>query len=164
MSMVNRGVAIMAAMILVAQTPAWGACQCGPDFCQDDPRVPGALAEKKQALAQEYPSRLVALLDIGDQCFARITRSPDMFTIWLVDVEDAKQTVSWSQDNEDLARAQLESGELKRFWIYNAKRAFSCCNQIPYNERDDYNEEDDVSSATAIRCELDEGSKASCSR
>lgn len=60
-------------------------CSCGPDFCQGDPRIPGLLTSKKKSLAsQGYPPRLVNLLDIGDQCVARISQSPDAFSMWLI--------------------------------------------------------------------------------
>jgi hypothetical protein len=139
--------------LMIAVTAARAACSCGPDFCQDDPRVPATLAGKEASLrASGYPDRLISLIDRGDQCVARITRSPDIFTMWVIDSKDAKQTVPWSADNERNAMNKVRSGELKRFWIYNARRAFSCCNQPNYDQRPDYDRGDDVSAATAIKC------------
>jgi hypothetical protein len=139
--------------LIVALTAAKAACTCGPDFCQDDPRVPATLAEKKASLrASGYPDRLIALIDRGDQCVARITRSPDIFTMWVIYSNDAKQTVPWSADNERNAMNKVRSGDLKRFWTYNARHAFSCCSQPNYDQRPDYDREDDVSAGTAIKC------------
>jgi hypothetical protein len=152
----------LSAVLLLASNGAFADCTCGPDFCQNDPRIPKALADKKASLAAEFPDRLVRLLDIGDQCYARVTRAPDIFTMWIVDADGNKSSTPWSQENENNARAKLESGELKRFWIFNARRAFSCCGQPDYGNRDDYDSTDDVNTATAIKCELS-GAKAKCS-
>jgi hypothetical protein len=129
------------------------ACNCGPDFCQNDNRVATKLAQKKQALSNEYPAKLVALLDRGQQCVARIERSPDAFTIGLVHANDNKETVSWSAENQANAMKQVQSGSLKRFWIYNARRAFSCCGQPPYDQMNDYDKNDDVNTSLAIKCD-----------
>jgi hypothetical protein len=132
---------------------AKAACTCGPDFCQDDSRVAAKLAEKKASLrASGFPDRLIALIDRDDQCVARITRSPDIFTMWVIDSNNAKQTVPWSAVKERNAMNQIRSGDVKRFWIYNARRAFSCCTQPNYDQRSDFDREDDVSAATAIKC------------
>lgn len=138
----------IASCVLTAESLA--QCACGPDFCQDDPRVTGTLAAKKKSLAKEYPPRLVALIEIGDQCVARITRSPDIFTMWLVGDDGSKRTLAWSQENEDRAN---KDPHVKRFWIYNAARAFSCCGQASYDQRPDYNATDDINTSTAILCE-----------
>ena len=132
---------------------AGAACSCGPDFCQDDPRIPATLVKKKQDLrASGYPNRLIALIDRGDQCVARITRSPDVFTLWLIGSDGSKRTFPWSQEDEDRATNKVKSGELKRFWIFNTQLAFSCCGQPKYDRRSDYDSEDDVSTSIAIKC------------
>src|SRR5262245_30436384 len=73
----------MIALLLVA-APARADCPpCGPDFCQSDPRIAPALAQRKRALKSAgYPDRLIGLVDKGDQCYASITRAPDRFTMW----------------------------------------------------------------------------------
>ncbi|SFU14101.1 hypothetical protein SAMN05518861_1152 [Mesorhizobium sp. YR577] len=111
--------------------------------------MPGVLAAKKKSLAKEYPARLVGLIEIGDQCVARITRSPDIFTMWLVGDDGSKRTLPWSQDSEDRAN---KDPDLKRFWIYNTQRAFSCCGQLSYDQQPDYDSTDDVNMSTAILC------------
>jgi hypothetical protein len=145
---------LVLAMVLQAQAVQAQACNnCGPDFCQTDSRIAAKLAAKKRELSREYPANLVALLDRGQQCVARIERSPDIFTMWIVNADNNKETVPWSAQNQANAMAKVRSGELKRFWIYNAKRAFSCCGQPPYNEMNDYDKEDDVNTTTAIKCD-----------
>jgi len=150
---------------LVASTiSAFATCACGPDFCQNDARIAAALSAKKKSLSGHgYPARLVSLLDVGDQCYARITRSPDIFTMLLVAPNGDKQTLPWSSDDESIAKADLASGKIKRYWIFNARNDFSCCGQKPYQQRPDYDSADDVNSSTAIKCELSQG-KASCTK
>lgn len=126
-------------------------CGSGPDFCTDDPRIPGMLADKKKELAKEYPERLVALVDRGVQCVARITGSPDGFTMVVVK-EGSIDTVTWDQDNEDAGKAEIASGAVKRFWIVNSRRAFSCDGQPSYDQQDDYDAVDDVNTSLAIKC------------
>jgi hypothetical protein len=77
----------VAISIFAASSGGARACNSGPDFCTDDPRIPAALTAKKRNLADHgYAARLVGLLDIGVQCVARIEREPDGFR--LIDVRD----------------------------------------------------------------------------
>ncbi len=144
-------------IVLVCATPIQplaAACNCGPDFCQDDPRVAPRLSSKKASLgADGYPDRLRNLLDKGGKCYAAIDRAPDIMTIWLIYPNGDKQTVPWSLDDEDKAKNQVTTGELKRFWIYNARHAFACCGEPNYDQRADYNEDDDLNTQQAIRCQ-----------
>jgi len=161
-----RAAALALALVLAMLTPAPGhaGCDCGPDFCQDDARIAAALKAKKQSLAAAgYPDRLVGLLDVGQQCVARITRSPDAFTMLLVESPGHSTTFPWSADDEARARRKVLSGELARYWIYNARNAFSCCKQKKYDAQPDYNATDDVSAATAIKC-VKSGADVSCTR
>jgi hypothetical protein len=64
----------------------------------------------------------VNLLDIGDQCFARISRSPDVFSLWLIFSNGSKQTTPWSTDNQANGMKKVASGEIARFWIVHAVR------------------------------------------
>lgn len=131
---------------------AYAACKSGPDYCTDDPRIPKLLADKKARLAIEYPDRLVALLDLGVQCVARIQQSPDSFS--LVVVKDGSiDTLLWDQDNENAAKVEIAAGTIKRFWIVNSKRAFSCSGQPKYDEQSDYDADDDVNTSLAFKCE-----------
>lgn len=79
--MLKMFVQCAAALALLWPSIAYADCNCGPDFCQDDPRIPQTLSKKKAALGAEYPDRLIALLDKGNQCVARIERSPDGFSL-----------------------------------------------------------------------------------
>ncbi|MEJ1157318.1 hypothetical protein [Prosthecomicrobium sp. N25] len=141
-------------MLLVASMqPVAAACSCGPDFCTDDPRIPAALRAKKAALAKEYPARLVALLDRGTQCVARIERGPDGFSLVLVQKNGDKQSVAWTEDDERIAKTQLASGTLGHYWIVHSRRAFACCGEPAYDARPDYDARDDVNASLAIRCD-----------
>jgi hypothetical protein len=91
---------------------AHAACNSGPDFCQDDPRIAAKLLAKKQTLAREYPARLVALLDRGQQCVARIDRSPDIFTLWIVRSDNAKHgSLVLGESDERHARGEVRRAE-----------------------------------------------------
>jgi predicted transcriptional regulator of viral defense system len=102
----------MTVCALVAScSAAFAECACGPDYCQGDPRYQKRLNEKKkQARDAHYPEQLVALLDRGGACFARVDRAPDNFTIRVV-TNDGFQDVPWDEDNkriaELLARVQM---------------------------------------------------------
>jgi hypothetical protein len=149
--------ALVLALALSA-APALANCErCGLDFCQTDPRVPAALSDKKKSLSASYPQRLVGLLDIGEQCVARIKRSPDGFTLLLVRLDTTKSTLPWTAEAEERAKAQLASGELRRFWIVHSQRAFSCCGEPNFADRRDYDAMDDVNASYAIKCEKGAG-------
>jgi hypothetical protein len=137
-------------------TPAWAACESGPDWCTDDDRIPAMLAEKKTRLAKEYPTRLVALLDRGTQCVARIRTSPDGFSI--IDVEPDKDTLSqsWAEDVENVSKGRLARGEITHYWLVHARRAFSCDGEPNYDERSDYIADEDVNADFAIKCDTAE--------
>jgi hypothetical protein len=67
MRRVYLAVAVITYLLLrtgVIVTPAY-ACDGGPDYCSDDPRISAKLAAKKNALLAEDPPRLAALLDRG---------------------------------------------------------------------------------------------------
>lgn len=140
------------AMFMGATSQAIAACNAGPDYCTDDPRIPQMLADKKASLAKDYPARLVALLDRGTQCVARIRQSPDGFTMVVVK-KGAIDTVGWDQDNEDVSKKEIASGDIERFWIVNSRRAFSCEGQPSYDQQPDYNAADDVNTSLAIKCD-----------
>src|SRR4051794_20948500 len=141
----------IAALAVLLQTQAGRAqaCNCGPDFCQGDSRIAAKLAEKKRLLSREYPANLVALIDRGQQCVARIERTPISFFIWVIHANNNKETRPWSAQNQAISMREVDSGELKRFWIFNTARAFSCCGQPPYNQMSDYDQEDDVNTSFA---------------
>ncbi len=140
------------------------ACDAGPNYCTDDPRIPSALAAKKQDLVRQgYPSRLVGLLDIGVQCVARIETEPGGFRLIDVASDGSKTDVSWDDDEERIAKDNLTSGRSVRYWIVNSRRAFSCYGQPPYNQQSDYVATDDLNSNAAIKCTL-QGRGVNCSR
>ncbi len=146
---VSLGTALLVGAL---QTTALAACNSGPDFCTDDPRIPAALAAKKASLLKEYPQRLVSLLDRGVQCIARIERSPTAFT--MVVVKDGSiETLLWDQENENAGKAEIAAGTIKRFWIVHARNAFSCDGQPSYEQQGDYDANDDVNTSLAIKCD-----------
>lgn len=146
-------VMVSIAALTQSMTSALAGCACGPDYCQDDTRIAAALAAKKNSLAAAgYPPRLLALLDVGTQCYARIHQAPDAFTMLIVSPNGDSQTVPWSDDDVRIANADLASGKISRYWIFNARRAFACCGEASYQDRPDYNSADDVNTSTAIKC------------
>jgi hypothetical protein len=140
------------------------ACDAGPDSCTDDPRISAARAGKKQSLVNNpYPARLMGLVDIGLQYVARIDREPDGFT--LIDVQSPSHTTSigWPDDEENIAKKHLLDGSSVRYWIVNARHAFSRDGRPPFNQQRDYDATDDVNASGAIKCVL-QGGATVCSR
>lgn len=158
-------VALGGAVLAVAlSASAARACDAGPNYCTDDPRIPAALAAKKQELIQQgYPTRLVNLLDIGVQCVARIDTEPSGFRVIDVAADGSKTDVPWDVDEERIAMNNLTSGRSVRYWIVNSRHAFSCAGQLPFDQQSDYVAADDLNSSAAIECTLNDGS-ARCSR
>lgn len=146
----NRSVFALALFAMAAGAQA--ACNSGPDFCTDDPRIPGVLAEKKTRLLSQYPQRLVDLLDRGVQCVARVERSPDGFSIVEVQEDGDSLSIAWTENTEEIVKARLNDGAISHYWLVNARRAFQCDGEMPYNERADYFPDDDVNASLAIRC------------
>lgn len=156
--------ATFASMVCLAGPSAATACNSGPDYCTDDPRITPALAAKKQALKKQgYPDRLVGLLDLGVQCVARIREEPDGFRVIDVAANGSNTDLNWDADEEQVAKGRLTSGASVRYWIVNARRGFKCDGQKPYDQRPDYDAADDVSAETAIKCRLQDGAPV-CTR
>lgn len=156
--------AALALMACLASPSAATACNSGPDYCTDDPRIAAALAAKKQALKNDgYPDRLVGLLDLGVQCVARIRDEPDGFRVIDIAADGSKTDLNWDEDEEQVARGRLTSGASVRYWIVNSRRGFRCDGQKPYDQRPDYDAAANVSSETAIKCRLQGGAPV-CTR
>ena len=133
------------------------ACDCGPDYCKDDPRYGPALERKKKELAKEYPSDLVALLDRDGACVARVEMSPDSFSIMTVDLAGDTTTIAWSKDQEEAVRRGLVGGIYEAYYKFNVAHAFKCCGDPEYSDRADYDESLDINTGLAIHCRMVEG-------
>ena len=142
----------MVAMLSLAAKPALAECPpCGPDYCKSDPRFAPLLAKKKQRLtADGYPERLLKLLDKDGECVARVERSPDVFTLQIVAPNGDWETLPWTEGDEALAKKKVADGSLKAYYIFNARHAFSCCNEPKYSDRPDYIKGLDLNSEMAI--------------
>ncbi|UFZ06353.1 hypothetical protein LQG66_08670 [Bradyrhizobium ontarionense] len=154
--------AAFALMLFVTQQRASGQdCACGPDFCQGDPRYAPRLAKAKAAMRNEgYPEDLIALMDKGGACFARIDRAPVNFHI-RVYTANASEDVEWNEDNDRIARTNLLNGKINGYFKFNTLRAFKCCGEKEYNERADYDSDHDVNRSIAIQC-LKSGGSVAC--
>lgn len=148
----NRLIIIVTFSAFAASTQAMAACGSGPDFCKDDPRIKELLAEKKARLAKDFPAELVALLDRGSKCVARIQQSPDLFTIKEVKANGDFQTVPLNSDAFRISKERLTKGEISHFWLLHASRAFACDGDRPHDQRDDWIAAEEVNSDLAIRC------------
>lgn len=142
-------------MVCLSAPEAEAACNSGPDYCTDDPRIPSLLAEKKERLSRDYPQRLVGLLDRGVQCVARVRQSPDSFHILEFEADGDSLSIPWNEDAERIAKERMAGGVVSHYWIVNARRAFQCDGEKPYDQRLDYVRSDDVNSKLAIRCALE---------
>lgn len=146
-----RPAALLVPLFLALPDPA-RACSTGPDFCTDDPRIPDLLAQKKARLASAYPAEFIALLDLGAQCVARIERSPDVFSLMMIDKDGTLVILQWDADNQRAANGKLASGDMARYWIIHTRHAFSCDGEVSYTDRADYDAVDDVNASLAIAC------------
>lgn len=149
-------------MLLIANSATAQTCNCGPDFCLNDPRYPSVLEDKRATLRNSYPERLVALLDRGGKCVARLERAPDGFSI-MEHRSDASILVStWTKDAEDEARKGVQDGRLRAFYLFNGRNAFSCCEEAEYSDRPDYDATLDLSRSLAIKCDESNISSRDC--
>lgn len=138
--------------IAISASSAW-ACDAGPDYCSDDPRVPDMLAQKKARLLQDFPANFVALLDIGVQCVARIRTSPDAFSLMIVGTDGTILISTWDADNQRVANGQISSGAVKEYWIIHSRHAFSCAGEPDFQNRSDYDTTLDLNTSFALRCD-----------
>jgi hypothetical protein len=144
---------IQSAVLITAFAVGRSALACEPDYCTDDSRIPDALSAKKQHLLNDgFPMRLIQLLDIGNQCIARINLEQDGFTVIDVQDEQNKLLIAWTEDEERIAKRNVSEGKSLRYWIVNQRQAFQCDGDPPFNQRTDYNAADDVNADGAIEC------------
>jgi len=128
-------------------------CDCGPDFCLNDPRYPPKLAAKKKELRDHgFSSDLIALMDLDGACVACIDRAPDGFTIKLVNPDGSWRTIPWTEQDDTLARKEVLNGTLKAFYKYNVSRAFSCCGQPKFDARPDWDASLELNLKVSIAC------------
>lgn len=154
-SLVRIALTFVALMLFVS---AGGPCTCGPDYCKDDPRYLPALNKKKDQMRKAgYPERLIALLDRDGTCYARVQQSPDVFTVKVVYADGSSSTVPWSADEEQRAKRQVLSGALREYYEFNVSRAFSCCGEPKYNERDDWDPNKDMNLRLVLACRKNAG-------
>ena len=132
---------------------AIAACSSGPDFCQDDPRIPAALAAKKKSIITSgFPKKYADLLDKGSKCVAKIERAPEIISHLVVESDGSKQTMAWEEVNHKNLLKGLENGSVARFWIMNARQAMSCDGEPNYDQMPDYDAEDNINTTQAIKC------------
>lgn len=133
-------------------------CDCGPDFCLNDPRYPGKLAAKKAALTKAgYPADLVALMDRGSACVAQIERAPHGFSIMTVGTSGELLVRQWTSELENSSREQLVSGSIKAYYKFKTRLAFQCCKEKRPEERADWDEKLGMNTNLAISCTLESG-------
>ena len=138
------------------------ACECGPDFCFNDPRYPPKLAKKKADLkAAGFPDDLIALLDRDGKCFAAVERGPDTFTILLVQANGDNRTISWTQQDEDLAKKEILNGTIKEYYKFNVRKALACCKEPRAEDRPDWDPALSLSRNLSIAC-TKQGSSVGC--
>lgn len=162
LSRMMSGVLAVCAYLFAADTP----CNCGPDFCHNDPRYSSALATKKERMrksSEHYPEELISLMDVDGECFARIERAPDVFTIKMVTPDGNWSTIPWTKHDEDLAKQEVASGKLREFYEFNASKAFSCCGDPKFNERSDWDDKLELNFHLTIKC-AKSGASVSCGR
>ncbi len=128
-------------------------CDCGPDVCLNDPRYPPKVAKKKADLRKAgFPDDLVALLDRDGKCVMAIDQSPDAFRLLLVEPNGNNSSISWTQQDEDLARKEILDGRLKEYYKNNVRKVFACCKEPKAEDRNDWDSSLSLSRNLSIRC------------
>jgi hypothetical protein len=154
--------AILAAGLGNPTSSAAQNCACGPLYCQNDPNFPAALQAKKSRMtADGYPAQFVSLLDKAGKCRVCVNNSPDIFTILVVEPNGDNRTVPWDADNERIAKDQIKSGAIASYYVYNARKACTCCGEPKAEERSDYDSNLELNRATAIKC-VKSGNSVAC--
>jgi hypothetical protein len=150
------------ATLLLASNVVAQNCGCGPDFCKGDSRYAGKLAAKKNAMKNAgYPSDLVALVDRDGACVARVEQSPDGFSLMTVTLQGVKTILEWAADQEEAARKQLISGQLKAYYKFNVRQRFACCGDPKAENAPDWDSDLGLSKGIAIAC-TKSGSSVAC--
>lgn len=132
---------------------------CGPSYCLGDPRYQQKLAKKKTSLLKEYPQRLVDLLEQDGKCIACIENSPDSFSILVVQNNGDQLEFTWTEDAERISNEQLQTKKITAYYLYNARNACACCNELKYDKRDDYISDLDLNKNLAIKCAYNNSTK-----
>jgi len=152
----------LACSLPAADTP----CNCGPDFCHNDPRYSKALAKKKGEMRksqEHYPEELIALMDLDGECLARVERAPDVFTLKMVKPDASWSTIPWTKRDEDIAKQEVTNGQLREFYEFNVSKAFKCCDDRKFDERPDWDASLELNLRLTIKC-AKVGSSVSCAR
>jgi hypothetical protein len=141
-------------MTLVATSVAQTAtCNCGPDFCLNDPMYSKKLSAKTDAMKTlKYPADLIALMELDGACIARVERAPVGFRLKLVNSEGSSSNIAWTEDDERIARKDLLNGKLKAYYKFNVSRAFKCCGEAAYDKRPDWDASLDLNLKLVIAC------------
>lgn len=146
-------IALVTIFSLVVVRQAISQCACGPDFCIDEARYVTRLALKKSDLRRAgYPDELIRLLDRAAHCFAAIDRAPDIFSLMTVKSNGELLITEWSEDNEQIARQNLQEGRLRGYYKFNVREAFACCKQLRPAEGPDWDPVLAISKSQTIAC------------
>ncbi len=145
---------IVAVLFVDLWWPARAAadCPCGPTYCKDTPAFTSALVAKKAALSKEYPARLVSILDRVAHCEACISTGPDGFSLFRVGNDNLISIDGWDADNERIGATAVTSGDLKQCFVIYVRHAFSCCGDVTFGQRSDYNSQLDLNTDMAVPC------------
>lgn len=155
-----RGI-LLVLVLAGCQSASQPPCHCGPDFCLRDPRYPPMLDEKKRNMRRDgFPPELIALMDRDGACVARVERAPDIFSIKLVKAGE-NETIAWTPEDERIARNDLMTGNLKAYYKFNVSRAFSCCDEPRYDQRQDWDDSLQLNTGLAIACKKT-GTQVTC--
>ena len=128
-------------------------CDCGPNFCLNDPRYPPKLAKKKADLRHAgFPDDLVVLLDRDGQCVAAIDQAPDGFRILLVKSNGDNNSIPWTQQDEDIAKREILDGTIKEYYKHNVRKVLACCKEPKAEERADWDSALELSRNLSIKC------------
>jgi hypothetical protein len=137
-------------------------CNCGPDYCLGESAYTTKLNQKKlQLKTQGYPADMIALLDKDGKCVAAVTQGPDGFSIKTVKPGESL-ILSWTKENEDMAKQQLIAGQITTYYKMNTARALACCGEKKAEDRADWNAALGMNLGLAIKCVKTAQNAVSC--
>ena len=164
MSLLAAALVSMLMEVIVLSPASAQGCACGPLYCKNDPGFPAALKSKKDRMTKAgYPSKFISLLDKGGQCLVCVgSGSPDVFTILAVKPNGDNLSIVWDEDNERIAQTQIKSGELAAYYVFNVRKACTCCQEPKAEERSDYEANLSLNRNTAVKCIKGSGNTVTC--
>lgn len=138
---------ILSISIISSFSTAIANCgSCSANQCSSDQSAWKAIDEKREELRKEMvPERIIQLLTRTGSFCASCIQAIGTPRIKVIQNNGAEGVGPWNPPRERAARAAMKAGNIKAFYIFlNNGKKCSCCNQKPYDELTDYDDDLDI--------------------